>query len=156
MLWVIPQWLRVLRNCHSRTHPSLIINDICLNVLIHAADHEMSEWVVYLTSLLNSQGLYEWRIRPCQGRAMKWRMTGPQSWIHWVSNPGPSGRKSSVLPLDQAHRREMKFRDSSIGCMWSEFSPMPLIGSKSHFILPVVNVQMEGLWIFWKKKLYSR
>ncbi len=31
-------------------------------------------------------------------------MKGPQTWIHRVSNPGPSGLKSSVLPLDQAHR----------------------------------------------------
>ncbi len=36
---------------------------------------------------------------------MQWRMKVPQSWIHRVSNPGPSGLKSSVLPPHQAHRR---------------------------------------------------
>ncbi len=34
---------------------------------------------------------------------MRGRIQGPQTWIHRVSNPGPSGLKSSVLPLDQAH-----------------------------------------------------
>ncbi len=66
-------------------------------------------WVselVYVTSLLTSQGLMseapgrEMR----SGREMRWRMTVPQTWIHRVSNPGPSGLKSSVLPLDQAPR----------------------------------------------------
>ncbi len=33
---------------------------------------------------------------------MRWRMKVPQTWIYRVSNPGPRGLKSSVLPLGQA------------------------------------------------------
>ncbi len=67
----------------------------------------VGEWVselVYLTSLLKSQGPQE---RRTGRRAMRRRMKGPQTWIHRVSNPGPSGLKSSVLPLDQAHRAHL-------------------------------------------------
>ncbi len=67
----------------------------------------LSEWVtalVYLPSLLNSQGLMS------NGPgARQWDEGWKCPWLEYteytpVSNPGPSGLKSSALPLDQAHR----------------------------------------------------
>ena len=45
------------------------------------------------------------KVPVCTGEpAMRWKMKGPQTWIHRVLNLGLSGLKSSVLPLDQEHR----------------------------------------------------
>ena len=35
--------------------------------------------------------------------AMRWRMKVPQTWLNRVSDPKPSGLKSSVLQLNQTH-----------------------------------------------------
>ncbi len=41
------------------------------------------------------------------------------TWIDRVSNPKPRGLKSSVLPLDQAHRAFNSLDDFLIGELWN-------------------------------------
>ncbi len=79
--------------------------EVRLNIVNHYFLELVSEWVselVYLMSLLNSQGLMS--DRPGAGQWDEgWK--GPRhEWIHQVSIPGPRDLKSSVLPLNQAHR----------------------------------------------------
>ena len=59
------------------------------------------EWIGLFNVTSLQPASYE---RQTGRRAKRRRMKVPQTWIHWVSNPGLSGLKSSVLSLDQAHR----------------------------------------------------
>ncbi len=107
-------WVSFSRStCYSRVHWKL--SDLYPTEMIHAvlcacyhlwklrkeSVTKWSEWVselVYLTSLLNSQSLMS--NEPGAGQWNEgWK--GPRLGMHQVSNPGPSGLKSSVLPLDQ-------------------------------------------------------